>query len=91
MIPRMPHSYFIEVQERLRKLVDSIGPILSSDWSFIELLISQNELAEALDLLSAVLAHRGTPIDEPSRKEIARLVELMGLDPKISRQVADSK
>ena len=91
MIPRLPDSYYLEIQERLRRLVDSTRPIPDRDRASIEELIDHNELGLALDFLAAALAHRGTPIDEPSRKEIARLVELMGLDPKISRQVADLK
>ena len=90
MIPRMPDSYYAELQVRLRHLLEAVAAQMAANQvALISGLIDKNELGVALQFLSDGLAERRVRLPEAERREVARLAELMGLDPSVARQVGE--
>ena len=91
VIPKMPDSYFQELAERLRRIIDTVGPLPTQRRALIEEFVDQYELGLALELLSETLFDRGTPVEDLTLAEVDRLVELMGLGPEVSIRLHDLK
>ena len=77
----LPHSYYRDLEERLRVVLDRVRPSLPQpDLSFVEQYLDHGEYGLAHDLIVAVLFSQKSPVPSDVVASLSALAETMELD-----------